>query len=109
MLLDEDAELVDNILPGAVAPDGVDSGIMKQQDQDVIVAQPEESPAACSTTSCLTADSQATPDPAISIDQDYSWANSIIFPPLPDDDRHALHDVHDDDDAGPILYDIDLW
>jgi hypothetical protein len=107
MLLDEDMELVDNILPGAVAPADLDSGIIKQQDQAVIVAQPEENPAACTTTSCLTAE-QATPDSAIST-QDYSWANSIIFPPLPQDDHHTLHDEHDDDDAGPILYDIDLW
>jgi hypothetical protein len=110
MLLDEDVEVIDNISPGAVSA-GPDSGIMKQEDQAIIL-QPEEDPAACSTTvtSCYTAE-QATPGSAISIDQDHSWADSIIFPPLPYDDHHALHaDEHDAGDLDPILYnDIDLW
>jgi hypothetical protein len=108
MLLDEDVELIDNILPGVDA--GLDSGIITQEDQ-VILQQAEDPAAYNTTTSCLTAE-QGTPGSAISVTQDHSWAASIIFPPLPFDGHQALHEGHDDDDdddAGPILYDIDLW
>jgi hypothetical protein len=106
MLLDEDVELIDNISPDVV--DGLDSGIIKQEDR--VILQQAEDPAAYTTTaSCLTAE-QGTPGSAISVTQDHSWADSIIFPPLPCDDHQGLHDEHDDDDdASPVLYDIDLW